>query len=96
MRSTELIPSQIIKKFTVTHLDAVGISKSHPEFKELFGFVYRGTAFALVRGQSPLLYDCRIVFLFLLSFRQRATIKKSPVSARALDSLVEAHIKLYV
>ncbi|OJA14140.1 hypothetical protein AZE42_06720 [Rhizopogon vesiculosus] len=63
----------IIKKFTVRHLDAVGISKPHPEFKELFGFVYRGTAFAL-----------------------RATIKKSPVSARVLDALVEAHIKLYV
>ncbi|KAG1793938.1 uncharacterized protein HD556DRAFT_456213 [Suillus plorans] len=63
----------IIKKFTVRHLDAVGVSKTHPEFKELFGFVYRGTAFAL-----------------------RATIKRSPVSARALEMLVEAHIKLYV
>ncbi|KAG0700195.1 hypothetical protein DFH29DRAFT_853861 [Suillus ampliporus] len=63
----------IIKKFTVRHLDAVGVSKAHPEFKEVFGFVYRGTAFAL-----------------------RATIKKSPVSALALDTLVEAHIKLYV
>lgn len=41
--------SQIIKKFTVRHLGAAGVSKSHPEFKELFGFVYRGTAFALVR-----------------------------------------------
>ncbi|KAG1779542.1 hypothetical protein EV702DRAFT_1084977 [Suillus placidus] len=63
----------IIKKFTVRHLGAVGVSKAHPEFKELFGFVYRGTAFAL-----------------------RATIRKSPVSARALETLVEAHIKLYV
>lgn len=63
----------VIKKFTVRHLDAVGVSKAHPEFKELFGFVYRGTAFAL-----------------------RATIKKFPVSALALETLVEAHIKLYV
>ncbi|KAG2365499.1 hypothetical protein BDR07DRAFT_1374299 [Suillus spraguei] len=63
----------IIKKCTVRHLDAVGVSKAHPEFKELFGFVYRGTAFAL-----------------------RTTIKNSPVSARALETLVEAHIKLYV
>ncbi|KAG1757004.1 hypothetical protein EDB19DRAFT_1655152, partial [Suillus lakei] len=63
----------IIKKFTVRRLDAVGVSKAHPEFKELFGFVYRGTAFAL-----------------------RATIKKSPVSARALETLVETHIKLHV
>ncbi|KAG2350972.1 hypothetical protein BDR05DRAFT_955118 [Suillus weaverae] len=63
----------IIKKFTVRHLGAVGVSKAHPEFKELFGFVYRGTAFAL-----------------------RTTIRKSPVSARALETLVEAHIKLYV
>ncbi|KAG2122598.1 hypothetical protein DEU56DRAFT_831853 [Suillus clintonianus] len=69
---TEQENKSIIKKFTVRHLDAVGVSKAHPEFKELFGFVYRGTAFAL-----------------------RATIKKSPVSARALDTLVETHIKLY-
>ncbi|KAG1726969.1 uncharacterized protein EDB91DRAFT_1228953 [Suillus paluster] len=62
----------IIKKFTVRRLDAVGVSKAHLEFKDIFGFVYRGTAFAL-----------------------RATIKKSPVSALALDTLVEAHIKLY-
>ncbi|KAG0705279.1 hypothetical protein DFH29DRAFT_996861 [Suillus ampliporus] len=67
------ITFQIIKKFTVRHLDAVGVSKSHPEFKEVFGFVYRGTAFAL-----------------------RATIKKSPVSGLAVNTLVEAHIKLYV
>ncbi|KAG1722952.1 hypothetical protein EDB19DRAFT_1916392 [Suillus lakei] len=33
----------IIKKFTVRHLDAVGVSKAHPEFKELFGFMYCGT-----------------------------------------------------
>ncbi|KAG0695418.1 hypothetical protein DFH29DRAFT_1072487 [Suillus ampliporus] len=62
----------IIEKFAVRHLDALGAPKSHPEFKELFGFVYRGTAFAL-----------------------RATIKKSPISALALDTPVEAHIKLY-
>ncbi|KAG1726882.1 uncharacterized protein EDB91DRAFT_1254126 [Suillus paluster] len=37
----------IIKKFAGRHLDAVGISKSHPEFKELFEIVYRGTAFAI-------------------------------------------------
>ncbi|KAG0700224.1 hypothetical protein DFH29DRAFT_1056421 [Suillus ampliporus] len=62
----------IIKKFTVRHLEADGVSKTHPEFKEVLGFVYRGTAFAL-----------------------RATVKKSPVTALALDTLVEAHIELY-
>ncbi|KAG0694299.1 hypothetical protein DFH29DRAFT_1006465 [Suillus ampliporus] len=43
------IAFQIIEKFAVRHLDALGAPKSHPEFKELFGFVYRGTVFALVR-----------------------------------------------
>jgi hypothetical protein len=52
---------QIIKKFTVRHLDAVGVSKAHPEFKELFGFVYRGTAFALV-CQCVLLSDRVLTF----------------------------------
>jgi hypothetical protein len=87
--------TQIIKKFTVRHLDAVGISKPHPEFKELFGFVYRGTAFALVRDHFPI-FVTGSSFSLLLSSYQRATINKSPVSARALDALVEAHIKLYL
>lgn len=55
---------QIIKKFTVRHLDGVGVSKAHPEFKELFGFVYRGTAFALVRECIPL-DGCVLIFCCL-------------------------------
>ncbi|KAG1856734.1 hypothetical protein F4604DRAFT_1207305 [Suillus subluteus] len=35
---TRRIP-QIINKCTVRHLDAVGMSRTHPEFKELFGSV---------------------------------------------------------
>ncbi|EGO00806.1 hypothetical protein SERLA73DRAFT_167044 [Serpula lacrymans var. lacrymans S7.3] len=37
----------VIKKTAVKYLGAAGIGKNHPEFKELFGFVYRGTSFAL-------------------------------------------------
>ncbi|KAG1726963.1 uncharacterized protein EDB91DRAFT_1316386 [Suillus paluster] len=44
---TQHCTPQIIKKFTVRRLDAVGVSKAHLEFKDIFGFVYRGTAFAL-------------------------------------------------
>ncbi|KAI6125524.1 hypothetical protein EV401DRAFT_1855894 [Pisolithus croceorrhizus] len=38
---------QIIKKSAVRHLTRVGIPRTHPEFKDIFGFLYRGTAFAL-------------------------------------------------
>ncbi|KAH7921024.1 hypothetical protein BV22DRAFT_1039152 [Leucogyrophana mollusca] len=39
----------VIKKTAVKHLSSVGVNKSHPEFKDLYGFVYKGAAFALVR-----------------------------------------------
>jgi hypothetical protein len=39
---------QLIKKTAVTQLSALGVSREHPEFTDLFGYAYRGTAFALV------------------------------------------------
>jgi hypothetical protein len=45
----------------VAQLSAQGISKTDPEFKELFGFVYRGSAFAMV--SLSLLFS----FFFLLT-----------------------------
>ncbi|KAF8845963.1 hypothetical protein BDN67DRAFT_6153 [Paxillus ammoniavirescens] len=45
--STEATNKIVLKKSAVRHLANVGISRTHPEFKDLFGFVYRGAAFAL-------------------------------------------------
>ncbi|KAI6009879.1 hypothetical protein EDC04DRAFT_2906421 [Pisolithus marmoratus] len=63
----------IIKKSAVRHLTGAGVPRTHPEFKDIFGFLYRGTAFAL-----------------------RADIQTTQLSKHAVDTLVEAHIKLYV
>ncbi|KAF8554840.1 hypothetical protein OG21DRAFT_1508486 [Imleria badia] len=37
----------VLKKLSVLHLSNVGIPRSHDEFKDVFGFVYRGASFAL-------------------------------------------------
>ena len=39
---------QLIKKTAVSQLAACGVSRTHPEFTDLYGHVYRGAAFALV------------------------------------------------
>ncbi|KAH7883318.1 hypothetical protein F5I97DRAFT_225706 [Phlebopus sp. FC_14] len=71
--SVEAANKLVLKKAAVRHLAAVGILRTHPEFKDLFGFVYRGAAFAL-----------------------RAQITSFPLSAHAVDALVQAHVRLYV
>ncbi|KAG1716222.1 hypothetical protein ID866_962 [Astraeus odoratus] len=45
--SVEATNKLLIKKSAVRFLGQVGIPRSHHEFKDIFGFVYRGTAFAL-------------------------------------------------
>ena len=37
-----------MKKSAVKFLSKHGITKDDPDFKEVFGFVYRGASFALV------------------------------------------------
>lgn len=44
---------KVIKQATVRALADAGIVKGHPEFNDLFQYIYRGTAFALVRIISP-------------------------------------------
>jgi hypothetical protein len=52
---------QAIKNCALNHLSnpkylsVAGMDKSHPDFKELFGWVYRGVGFALVGNILPLL-----------------------------------------
>ncbi|KAH7906631.1 hypothetical protein BJ138DRAFT_1129774 [Hygrophoropsis aurantiaca] len=45
--ATEEQNKTVVKKTAVKYLAAAGIDRSHPEFKDIFGFVYRGAAFAL-------------------------------------------------
>ncbi|KAG6382060.1 hypothetical protein JVT61DRAFT_697 [Boletus reticuloceps] len=41
------VHEKVLKKLSVLHLANAGIPRSHDEFKDVFGFVYRGAAFAL-------------------------------------------------
>ncbi|KAG8220447.1 hypothetical protein J3R82DRAFT_3141 [Butyriboletus roseoflavus] len=45
----------VLKKLAVHHLANAGISRSHSEFKDIFGFVYRGASFSL-RSQLKTLH----------------------------------------
>ncbi|KIM63907.1 hypothetical protein SCLCIDRAFT_1213702 [Scleroderma citrinum Foug A] len=47
IESIEAENKLVIKRSAVRRLAQVGISHTHPEFKDLFGFIYRGTSFAL-------------------------------------------------
>ncbi|KIJ66062.1 hypothetical protein HYDPIDRAFT_166993 [Hydnomerulius pinastri MD-312] len=51
--SIEAANKLLLKKSAVRHLANAGVSRTHAEFKDLFGFVYRGAAFAL-RAQMKL------------------------------------------
>ena len=42
-----------MKKSAVKFLSKHGITKDDPDFKEVFGFVYRGASFALVSQCDP-------------------------------------------
>ncbi|TDL18049.1 hypothetical protein BD410DRAFT_843189 [Rickenella mellea] len=45
--SVEVSNKLVVKRAAVRLLTAAGISKQHHEFKDFFGYVYRGTGFAL-------------------------------------------------
>lgn len=44
---------QEVKKSAVKFLSKYGIAKEDSDFKEVFGFVYRGASFALVSLSIP-------------------------------------------
>lgn len=72
-KNIEAANKLIIKKSAVRHLTRAGVPRTHPEFKDIFGFLYRGTAFALrIHMQSTILGE------------------------HLVDTVVEAHTKLYV
>lgn len=71
--SIEAANKLIIKKSAVRHLTRAAVPRTHPEFKDIFGFVYRGTAFAL-----------------------RIHMQSTMLGEHLVDTVVEAHTKLYV
>jgi len=76
--------------------------KEHPEFKELFGWVQRGAAFAIVRTHPIpfilfylhfLISLLRVTDYILLS--QRRKIKNVKINEDEAERLVNAHVKMY-
>jgi len=99
----EIDNKMLIKQSAVHALSFHGITKQHEEFKELFGFVYRGAMFALVRlfclsfiySSGFLASLCRFIIpLNLLS--QRKKVKVATLDTRTVDRIVEAHVGMYV
>jgi hypothetical protein len=84
----------VLKKLTVQHLSNVGIPRSHDDFKDVFGFVYRGASFALVSGFVHGLMMARVELV--ACNMQRSQLKTVHISTQAAEAVVEAHVKLYV
>jgi len=83
----------VLKKLAVLHLSHAGIPRSHDEFKDVFGFVYRGASFALV---SCLVHGLMMARAELgLCDMQRSQLKTVHISAQAAEAVIEAHVKLY-
>lgn len=75
---------------TVHCLSKVGIPRSHTEFKDLFGFVYRGAAFALVSLHVCLCGSGRT------DGTQRAQVRTTHISTQTAEAAVQAHVKMYM
>lgn len=61
VKELEKANKSLVKKAAVDCLTAYGIQKTHPEFKELWGFIYRGTEFALRSRMKSCAVDIRVV-----------------------------------
>lgn len=85
----------MLKKLAVHCLASAGIPRSHAEFKDIFGFVYRGATFALVRLFFPPFFVCGLI-VACNERGQRSQVKTMHISAQAAEAVVEAHVKMYV
>lgn len=86
---TAISTSQIIKQSTIHHLS---VPKSHPEYKDIYNWVYRGVGFALVRCCSLSLSTSHINLAVHL---QRSGMKRTAVDLKAVDRLVKMHVNMY-
>lgn len=75
-------------------IDACGacppVSKTHPEYKDILGWIYRGVSYALVSFHSHL----EVVFT-AFNPEQRTKIKSTPLDPQVVDKLVRAHVQMY-
>ncbi|THH15053.1 hypothetical protein EW146_g5364 [Bondarzewia mesenterica] len=60
VKELEKANKALVKKAAVDCLSLYGIQKAHPEFKELWGFIYRGTEFALRSQMRSCAVDIRV------------------------------------
>ncbi len=65
------------------------ISKTHPEYKDILGWVYRGVSYALVS------FYWFKVMLKSLNLGQRSKIKSVPLDPQIVAKLVRAHVQMY-
>jgi hypothetical protein len=80
----------VVKRAASDCLTKYGIHKADPEFKEIWGFIYRGTEFALV---------CLIQHLqrqSFLSLPQRTQMQSRAIDSRSADKFVKLHAEMYV
>ena len=85
---------QLVKKAAVDCLTAYGIQKTHPEFKELWGFIYRGTEFALVG--VPLVSVAYFWYSSSVYSQQRSRMKSCALDIRMVNRTAKAHVKMYI
>jgi hypothetical protein len=93
-----------VKKSAVKFLSKYGITKDDPEFKEVFGFVYRGASFALVSLCTRLgsllgpwnAFHGVYWTLTILIFTQRTCIRSEVISTNLIDKCADMHARMYV
>ena len=82
----------MVKRAAAAALSARDMGRTHAEFKDAFGLVYRGAAFALVgvflfAFGRPLTCGCCV---------QRKHIATRPLLADEVDRFVMAHVRMYI
>ena len=80
----------MVKRAASDYLAKHGIHKSDADFKEIWGFVYRGTEFALVR---PTLLFMTIA---ARTFVQRNQMQSRAIESRAAEKFAKVHVEMYV
>jgi hypothetical protein len=80
----------VVKRAASDCLAKHGVHKVDADFKEIWGFVYRGTEFALVR---PTLYPWITVRYKLV---QRHQMQSRAIESRAAEKFARVHAEMYV
>ena len=82
----------MVKRAASDCLAKYGIHKANADFKEIWGFVYRGTEFALVR-LSPLFMDMDNTGK---PCAQRGQMQSRAIESRAAEKFAKVHAEMYI